>query len=984
MDLKATQQKKDDEARAKADALAGRSTDLAEGIRQGKIPPQYSPQYVDTFKNTQGQLAGGTLQEKWNTYFQNNTWKDDPSDTTYDEHLKAFLKDNLGSDDPQVLKGQIPYVQQLVDNSRAQWISYHANKLQTDSLNAGGALASQQTQQAIRDGLSDPKGTNYDAIWSNLAAKRDAFIQAGHTADDWDSMIMKQMSVITLSSQDPNMLKFFDQKVPGKDYTYGETPEGSKIRLQTFDSLKSAVGENYSRTHLIEEQQRKDNLNVALSNIGRTLAANPMATIDESVLRQAEDSGRPLIRTELNDMRGNLLKGNSDPTRMQGVLTDILMNPNEDPVQTVIKAAQQGVYGRPEDMTSAITFAQSFKNNQDKLRVAMEMPVAKKWNDLFTKQTSNVNDFGDPISGVSNAGNEAMFDFRRMVNEWMVSNPNATQQQIDEQVDKTGKAISDRFTPNPDATGFGTRPAPQLYNRDPNLSFDNPFEAGSPNALMNPGTDGLNSVPEVPQSGGAITPNNPNGASGAAVPATQTPAQGAPSQATPQALPNGAPVVGPSDRQVKAFIDKMPKEQQDRMNKALQFVPGGKMDDYIRQYLTKNPNLIPASYDPNSPDYGQGDTRASGGLTADEANDYITQAVAAAKDMGQQGGSNTGVAENLKSLIGYTESNGNYNAVFGDANSKQDLGALSVDQVLAAQQAMRQRGVDSTAVGKYGIIYGTLKSLKAEGIVDGSEPFNKATQDKMADALLARRGLHDYLNGSLSQRQFALRLSQEWAALPSPNTGQSYYEGDGLNHSRVKPSAVYSALGMVPASYTQSPDNNGFGVAERGNGAGNQNFGQYNPIAKPLPQGDLSWDGRKLSEVDGLAIHHTGGNGTVQSVVDTLNKRGLGVQYIMDRDGTIYQTAPDGARFSHILTAKNGSGLNNNNAVGIEIIANDDSDVTPAQKASAQRWIDSMRQRYPNVGTNVFGHGELNPGHKDASEGMSVVNEFRRRTSPSA
>lgn len=118
-------------------------------------------------------------------------------------------------------------------------------------------------------------------------------------------------------------------------------------------------------------------------------------------------------------------------------------------------------------------------------------------------------------------------------------------------------------------------------------------------------------------------------------------------------------------------------------------------------------------------------------------------------------------------------------------------------------------------------------------------------------------------------------------------------------------------------------------------------------------------------------FHHTGGGGDVAGVQSTLRQRGLGVEYVMDRDGRIYRTGNPGA--SHMMTGwGRGQGLNNRNTIGMEVIARNNRDVTPAQIASARRFIQQM---YPN--TPVFGHGEVNPGHKEADEGMAIVGPIR-------
>jgi N-acetyl-anhydromuramyl-L-alanine amidase AmpD len=118
-------------------------------------------------------------------------------------------------------------------------------------------------------------------------------------------------------------------------------------------------------------------------------------------------------------------------------------------------------------------------------------------------------------------------------------------------------------------------------------------------------------------------------------------------------------------------------------------------------------------------------------------------------------------------------------------------------------------------------------------------------------------------------------------------------------------------------------------------------------------------------------MHHTGGGGTVQGVVDTLRQRGLGVQYVMDRDGRIFQVG--GAGEHHIMSGwGRGAGLSNANVVGMEVIAKNDRDVTERQIEAAKKFI---ARNYPK--TPVFGHGEVNPGHKEATGGMSIVNAIR-------
>ncbi|MFK5596838.1 peptidoglycan recognition family protein [Methylobacterium sp. HMF5984] len=138
----------------------------------------------------------------------------------------------------------------------------------------------------------------------------------------------------------------------------------------------------------------------------------------------------------------------------------------------------------------------------------------------------------------------------------------------------------------------------------------------------------------------------------------------------------------------------------------------------------------------------------------------------------------------------------------------------------------------------------------------------------------------------------------------------------------------------------------------------------------------------QLSTPQGLIIHHTAGGSTPSSIMNTLNQRGLGVQYVMDRDGVVYRTLPDGAKGAHMLPGSKfensaNRNLNNSNAIGIEIIAKNNKDLTPAQMKASQSFINDMQTKYPSIGNNIYGHGEVNPGHKEADEGMGPVSAYR-------
>lgn len=158
----------------------------------------------------------------------------------------------------------------------------------------------------------------------------------------------------------------------------------------------------------------------------------------------------------------------------------------------------------------------------------------------------------------------------------------------------------------------------------------------------------------------------------------------------------------------------------------------------------------------------------------------------------------------LLQLIARVESRGNYNAHFGNAhNTKIDFTQMSIAEVTKWQADYVRQGSPSNAVGKYQIISTTLDGLVRQLKLDPRQKFDQATQDKMAVALLERRGAEKYINKELTREQFAANLAMEWASLPKvigQNPGDSYYASDGLNKSLIGVDEVLRAIEPIRAS----------------------------------------------------------------------------------------------------------------------------------------------------------------------------------------
>lgn len=158
-------------------------------------------------------------------------------------------------------------------------------------------------------------------------------------------------------------------------------------------------------------------------------------------------------------------------------------------------------------------------------------------------------------------------------------------------------------------------------------------------------------------------------------------------------------------------------------------------------------------------------------------------------------------ADTLLNTIAQAESNGNYNAYFGNSRNDQiQFTEMTVAEVLDWQAQFVAAGNASSAVGRYQFINTTLSGLVDELGVDRGEKFTPELQDTLAEGLLVRRGVYEYLDGKLGRDDFAYSLSKEWAGLPKTigeNPETSYYAGDGLNEARATVDQLRAAIEAV-------------------------------------------------------------------------------------------------------------------------------------------------------------------------------------------
>jgi muramidase (phage lysozyme) len=790
MDQRAKKQAQDDLVRGQAAYLNGSAGDLATLIQQGKVPAQYSPAFVKGWQLASGDVLGNNLKARFQSDYDAWDGKNSTDPTAYEKFVADWMGKNVPKDaDPMVLRGLLPQLREGVGSMSAQHIKDVHDHVYNGAVDAGVAGANQDIDELTNEGLTVPEGTNYEQLWKRIETRRQNLIDTGVRPEDFDKQMMQAVSAKVLSTRDPGLLKFFDQKVPGQSYTYGDSPDGQKIKAETISSLEVISRSQMAAEHEQQVAKDKETLRAAKSAAVDILLKDPRAPIPDAVLEQGASIDGD-FKVNVEQWRQSLAKGlPSDNNRVMHVYNEMRVAASRggDPVAVFGDAMANDVFSNPQDAAAAQSFAKALVDSKDNIKAAFEDQSYKRMAQVLDVRTKGQNDIGDPIVGTSNEGLEALYDFQQKVSDWVMANPQANSVDRAKAINDIGNTILKNLAPLPgeedNPLGNGQN---QQYNRPANMGFDNPFTqgTGTPQDLL---------VPSTPEERKA-----------------RQDAAGAANKGS--GFPSPEPAV--SDDDVKTLLDGMTPEQLKAIDgRAKAF--GLTREEMARKLLTPKPDQRSEA----SPDFQPVSFSASNNvgnptMTPQIASQLLDQSLA---EVGTTVGEAAapvkvpvvqGVDPQAQRLIGLIlkhEAAGNWNAVFGNAHNTVDLGKYSVNQILAMQVAARSRGAKSTAIGGPQFIYKTLRTLKDDMGLSGTEKFTPQLQTEMAMVLLRKRGWDEYRAGTLSKRAFALNLSQEWASLPDPRTGRSFYDGDGLNAAGTTPSKVYEAMGLTPTLVSYNP-----------------------------------------------------------------------------------------------------------------------------------------------------------------------------------
>lgn len=147
-------------------------------------------------------------------------------------------------------------------------------------------------------------------------------------------------------------------------------------------------------------------------------------------------------------------------------------------------------------------------------------------------------------------------------------------------------------------------------------------------------------------------------------------------------------------------------------------------------------------------------------------------------------------------LVGFIEAPAGYNDITGFTNRKpvKDVTEMTIDEVLDFQRMLRQKGTESSAMGRFQFVYKTLNYVTDKHNIDRNALFDEEMQDRLARMEMERCGFYD---PKTDITELGNCLAATWAALPllsGTERGRSRYASTGINGARTTPEIVEAVL----------------------------------------------------------------------------------------------------------------------------------------------------------------------------------------------
>lgn len=455
-------QKEDDALRGRAAFLKSNRQGFGEGVRSGKIPAYASPAFKSGYKVAEGDYMGQKFANDLDLAYEAWEGKDGADPAAFDKWAQDYLNNSLASQDGDFLRGALPGVSAALEKKRQQHNTYVADRTYKQGLRAHIGATTLSMQTMAEEGLGNPEGTDYDAMWEDILKRREAAFEAGVRYNDYDQELVKAIVSQAVETRDPGMLALLEKTLPGGPASIANDPAFREIVNNAEDNLMQVAIAAEERGFKQAEAERKQRLNDITEAAIAEIAKDPSKAIPEDVLAEGSKLD-PKFRLDMLAAQKALADGiPENPAVINDVMVSVLEGGGE---KAVLDALKNGYITDPKTFENLLDFAKS--RSDPRTRSYLDSDSAKRIKSAIKTRTRPPSlNFEDPFGTMVNEAElAATMDFERAVIDWQARNPDASEIEKLEAINKIGKTVLDLINedqqyqdPTPEDNPFATKP----------------------------------------------------------------------------------------------------------------------------------------------------------------------------------------------------------------------------------------------------------------------------------------------------------------------------------------------------------------------------------------------------------------------------------------------------------------------------------------------------------------------------------------------
>lgn len=815
-------------ARAEVDFHRNNQVSYGEAVRQGLIPASSSPAYVESYKKAQGNLYGLKLGDKFALDYQTWEGRSSADSEGYAAWLSGWMTENIGDEqDENVLTGLSPHLERISMNGLSTFMTERDERIKSEARSTSSALVTHSLAEAADEGHTTGK-VDWDGHWNNILAVRTEAISRGDKALDLDQDIVDMIILDAERRGDMEPLTLLERTMPGQQHPLSYDPNVRKKLTQAQDRIESAQGARATtlaaQQELLEKRQHEENLAIAT---GMVLKGEEVP--DELLVSLERRDGEIRMKLAKQGREVDDWESEEDPDAVLHATSEIYNGKGREFVQ---KLLEDGVIRKGATYDKLMTTVESVQ----KARGDGGIYTAHSYSSTVKRITDatgagDINPFTNEKS-LSDEGLEALNAYRRSVLSWEIANPNATALEKEDAAHDIGQKILGRIESASDGSGSFISDADQTL-RDQEQAEAQAAATAAAEEVARQAQEIVEPTAEGPSMFQTLWDNLVNndpwdtdswGQHEAPAETEASAAPEVPAEVVTEQPTSPAPALETLSESHRGAVESLAAKRGISVEEANQRLYE-KMQEVRGEQDTEAPVLV----DPT--------TTQSTSNVSPESRQKLEALFNDPPRLAKLTEGHVPV-HSILSLIGHTEGTDRedgYNETLsygaytgGDVN----LVGMTLDEVDALQSKMlrhKDNKWNSSAAGRYQIVRTTLRKLREELGLKGTELYDEKMQDRLAMHLLEGRGFSKWQKGELSDDKFLDNLAKEWASLPTAK-GSGYYKGQrasatpaqvlkalyggppGHSSAALKPQSQQPS-GNVPKAYANIPDVDGGGNA---------------------------------------------------------------------------------------------------------------------------------------------------------------------------